>query len=204
MGRDYLLSWQLQWASSTGLSMIAALVLPLEAIGGIRTAQNLVGPINLVFQVLENYVPVRASQRYVTGGVHTLARFLVRVGGAVGAPLVLGLAAISLLAEPLMELVFGEAYVSYAHLVVWQSMALCVLFAYKMVLFYQRTRSNTAAIVRSSVVLLVLSLGSLAVLLPRYGEIGLMVTFVVAPLGACLYLLRAEPASSRVTDVITH
>jgi O-antigen/teichoic acid export membrane protein len=98
------------WFSESGfvLMMIGA-VLGTAEVGAVRAVQNLVMVLNLLIQSQENFMPSTASQRLVAGGPLGLRAYLVRVGWIGGAGMLGVVALLALLAEPLMQLLYGHS-----------------------------------------------------------------------------------------------
>ena len=61
--RDFFASWQLQWLGSSGVILFGTGLIGPQAAGAIRAAQNLLGPVNVGFQWMDNVIPVRAASR---------------------------------------------------------------------------------------------------------------------------------------------
>ena len=71
---------QLQWLVYQGAMLIGAGVIGAEAAGGVRATQNIIGPVNIAFQAMENIVPVRAAEEMRRGGIERASAFLFRFG----------------------------------------------------------------------------------------------------------------------------
>ena len=72
-GRDYLVSGQLQWLGASGVVMVGTGFIGSQAAGAIRASQNLLGPFNVLFQWMENVLPVRSALHLREGGREQLA-----------------------------------------------------------------------------------------------------------------------------------
>jgi O-antigen/teichoic acid export membrane protein len=98
------------WFSESGFAlMVIGAVLGTAEVGAVRAVQNLVMVLNLLIQSQENFMPSTASQRLVAGGPLGLRAYLVRVGW-IGTAGMLGVVALlALLAEPLMQLLYGHS-----------------------------------------------------------------------------------------------
>ena len=77
--------------------LVGASVAGPQAAGGVRATQNVIGPVNIAFQALENIVPIRAAEEMRRGGIHQAARFLFRFGSAGFVALLVAFSAASLL-----------------------------------------------------------------------------------------------------------
>jgi len=65
---------QLQWLVYQGAMLIGAGVVGAQAAGGVRATQNVVGPVNVAYQAMENIVPVRAAEEMKRGGIDRVER----------------------------------------------------------------------------------------------------------------------------------
>ncbi|HEY4374000.1 MAG TPA: lipopolysaccharide biosynthesis protein [Burkholderiales bacterium] len=194
--RDYFLGWQMQWAGTQGVLLVGAGLLGAQAAGGVRAAQNIIGPINILFQAMENVVPVAAARHYKEGGLDALSSYLWRNtawGSALLLPVMLGLAFI---AEPLMSIAYGKAYAPYAALVVWQAAAMFLQFYTRQLTYYLRTLQATGVIVQMGALIAVTSVAVAACTVGPYQETGIMLAILA---GVCAGLLRAAFAARQVT-----
>jgi O-antigen/teichoic acid export membrane protein len=186
-GRDYLAAWQLQWVGSQGVLVVGAGMVGVHAAAGVRAAETIVGPLNILFQAMENVVPVVAARKYDAGGVKGLSSYLTRVtlwGTALLLPIVVAAALFSL---PLMRFVYGEQYVIYAALVVWGAASVFVQFYLRVVFFFLRTVMATGIIVRAGVVMAVVSISVAAFAVREYHETGIMVALLSSAAGGLIY-----------------
>lgn len=196
-GRDYLAAWQLQWAGSQGVLVVGAGMVGVHAAGGVRAATNIVGPINILFQAMENVVPVVAARRYDAKGLSGLSAYLYRVtlwGTALLLPMV---AAAAIFAVPLMGFVYGEQYVVYAALVVWSAASVFLQFYLRVVFFFLRTVMATGIIVRTGVVMAVFSVSVAAFSVGAYQETGIMMALLS---GVCAGLAYSAVAARKLAS----
>jgi hypothetical protein len=160
----------------------------------IRAAQNLLGPLNVWFQWMENVFPARSALQLCERREHH-ALYLNRLSW-IG---VLAIGLFSLLLPTidgwLMETVHGAAYRSFAVLVVLQ--ALYFLFG----LYLMRTSCSPsvgrAGEAKRSAWLAVVAV-SLAVLAvtARLSERGIMITLLAGEVAAIVYLVRRHASDS--------
>ena len=109
----------LLWTSGNLFIIAAGGVLGASAVGALKAAQNLMGLTHILFQGLENIIPVRAAEIHTRGGARALKPYLRRVA----LMLIASTAVITLIfaveAEYWLGLIFGEPYVTYGDLVRW-------------------------------------------------------------------------------------
>ncbi|MGE5708322.1 MAG: hypothetical protein ACM3YO_08315, partial [Bacteroidota bacterium] len=193
-GRDLLFATQLQWAGSQGVLLVGAGILGPQVAGGIRAAQNLVGFLNTLLLVVENTVPVKAAYRYAQEGLEGLEAFFRRTN-ILGGTVLCGLAVLLvLLAEPLIQLLYGAEYRAYAFVVFWQSLYFILGFLYRQLTYFHRTVSNTTVIAGTSLLSSALSLALVLLLAKNLTPLGIMLALVA---GQAASLLSAEVAKHR-------
>ena len=199
-GRDYLAAWQLQWVGSQGVLVVGAGLVGVHAAGGVRAAETIVGPLNILFQAMENVVPVVAARRYDSRGLIGLLSYLSRVtmwGTALLLPIVVAAAIFSV---PLMRVVYGEQYVIYASLVVWAAAGVFLQFYLRVVFFFLRTVMATGIIVRSAIVMSAASITVAAFAVREYHETGIMVALVSSTLAGLIYATLAARKVAAALD----
>lgn len=187
--RDYFFSWQLQWAGTQGLMLVGGGILGPHAVGAIRATQNLAAPLNVVFQWMENVIPVRAVGQLKSGGLSAMYKFLSRIGkigGVIFGFVVVGLYFIS---EPLVSFLYGETYRPYAFLVVLQGVYLWQGHFYRLELFACRATENTLDIARASLIVALVSIIVALVAVHILGATGIMLALILGQTFSYLYLL---------------
>src|SRR3569833_1142181 len=121
IGKSLLVANQFQWVGSQGILLIVAATSGINAASGIRAVITLLGPVSVLYQLLDNVIPVRAARAFVAGGTAGLQAYLRRAGLLllimVGVPVLL----IVVLQKPVMTLAFGKSFTAYAPLVTWQA-----------------------------------------------------------------------------------
>ena len=186
-GRDYLAAWQFQWLGSQGIYMLGAGVVGTQAVGATRAAQNIVGPINILFLAMDNLVPVAAAKRYGSSGLPGLLRYLWRItlwGTVLLAPVLITLAVFS---GNIIHVLYGEHYLAYASLVYWQATYVFVQFYLRQTFFFLRTVKATGVILRSGIIMSIISLSVTALTVQRYQENGLMLALLCGVIAGLVY-----------------
>lgn len=201
-GRSLLVASQFQWVGSQGILIIVAAISGVNAAGGIRAVMALLGPVNVLYQLLDNVIPVRAAREFAKSGRAGLLAYLRRVGillsVMVGVPVLL----ISLAAKPIMAIAFGKAFEAFAHLVFWQAIYVLLALLYKGLQYYHRTMGTVGVLARSALIVSVVSVASCIVLARQFGATGGMIALVVGqvlnvfiPLRALVYS-KPKPAKA--------
>ena len=200
-GRDYFVAWQFQWLGSQGVFMVGAGVVGTQGVGGVRATQSMVGPITIMFQAMENFVPIKAARHYSTAGMPGLLNFLWRItllGTLLLVPLLL---LVCLFARPLIHLLYGEQYLAFATLIYWQAAYIVIQFYQRISFFFLRTVKATSIVLRCGILMAVFSLAVAAFSVHRYQELGLIMATLSGTSIALIYSLIAARKLSR--DLIT-
>lgn len=196
-GRDYLVAWQFQWLGTQGVLLVGGGMLGTQAAGAVRAAQNIVGPINILFLSMDNVIPVMAARRYAEHGLARLVSFLWRlslIGSAVLAPVLLALA---FFAEPIMRFVYGERYVDSAALVVFQAAYVFLQFNMRQAFFFLRTVTATGVIIRAGVIMAACAITIAWFTVEPYRESGVMFAYLGGTVVGLIYVLLAARKLAR-------
>ena len=191
-GRDYLAAWQFQLLGSQGVFMIGASMVGTTAVGGVRATQSLVGPINILFQAMENLVPIKAARKYSTDGMPGLLRFMrhtTLLGTLMLVPILLLL---SVFAHPLIHTLYGDQYLAFVALVYWQAAYIFIQFYQRQAFFFLRTVQATGIVLRSGIIMAAVSLAVAALSVHRLQESGLMLALLSGTGAALVYSLVAS------------
>ena len=190
-GRDYLVAWQFQWIGTQGVVMIGGAMLGTQAAGAVRAAQNIVGPFNILFQAMDNVIPVMAARRYTERGLPQLVAFIWRIGLLGTAVLLPVLLALAVFAEPIVRVLYGAHYADAAGLVVLQAIYVFLQFHLRQVLFFLRTLTATGVIIRAGMVMAGCAIAVAMFSIEAWHEPGVMYAFLSGTLAALLYALAA-------------
>lgn len=186
--RDFLATWQLQWLGSQGVVLLGAGMIGQQAAGAIRAAQNLLGPINVAFQWMDNVIPVRAALHLRDAGRHALIAYLGRIGLAGGVALGLFILLLLPTDEWLMVFLYGEEYRPFAILVVLQALYYLFGHGYRMAAYYHRTVGETRLLAHASFWWALVSVALALLTVRELGERGIMYALVAGEIAALLYL----------------
>lgn len=196
--RDHLASWQAQWIASQGIIVIGTGVVGTQAAGAIRAAQNLLGPLNVLFQWMDNVLPVRAALHLRDGGTDSLRDYLARLNrvGLLGLFAFLGL--LTLFDDWLIVNLYGAEYLPFASLVVFQGVYYLFTYAYRFDSYYMRAVGDTGALARASALWAIVSVAIALAAVAPLAERGIMLALVSGAAAALLYL-----RSMRQTSIAT-
>jgi O-antigen/teichoic acid export membrane protein len=200
-GRDYLVAWQLQWLGTQGVLMFSAGAIGAEPVGGIRAAQNIVGPINIIFLAMENVVPVVAAKRFSQKGITGLLAYLGRITAFGSALLIPVLLTLAIFASPIIEFLYGGSYVAYATLVIWQVASIFLQFYLRQVFFFLRTVTATGVIIRSGAIMSITAVVIAMLTVEQYQETAVMAALLS---GTAAGLIYAFSAALKITRKLQH
>jgi len=187
--RDLLISAQLQWLSSSGVISVGAGSIGQQAAGGIRVAQNLLGPVNVVFQWMDNVIPVRAAILLREQGMSKITAYLLRIGLVGVAAITCNTLLLALIDEWLMVTVYGEAYRAFAVLLVLQAIYYLFGHIYRMMSYFNRAISNTAALAKASILWAVAAVLTALWTVQLFADRGIMFALISGEVAALLYLV---------------
>ena len=118
----------MQWTSANLFIVAAGAILGPAAVGALKAAQNVMGVTHILFQGLENIVPVRAGRHYHQGGSKALVLYLRKVAwmGGLATAAIAGLAAA--IPEFWLGLFYGDEFLSYGNLLRWYAAVYLIVF----------------------------------------------------------------------------
>lgn len=149
-GRDLFLAGQLQWVGSLGTIFWGASQLGLEAAGAIRAIQSLLGPFNLLLQVMDNLVPVRGATLLSEKGDASLRGYLLRLAKLASGVAVLALAGVCLLGPIALSYVLKPEYSAFSNLLLLQAIYYVLAVFYRLQTYYLRVLDKTKIILAAS------------------------------------------------------
>lgn len=186
-GLNLLLAGQVNWLGSQGILVLSGLILGPQALGGLRAAQNITGPFNILFQGMENFVPIKASQKYAQNQLMGLSHFLFKVSLIGGIILVIPCAVISIFSKSLTVLAYGSEYSEYSYLVIWQLVICLVTFLTFQAFYFFRTIDETHQILFGSIISTSISVASALALGTWLGTSGIVLSILLGQIGYIVY-----------------
>ena len=182
---------QLQWLVYQGAMLIGASVAGPRAAGGVRATQNVIGPVNVAFQAMENIVPIRAAEEMRRGGIHKAAGFLFRFGAAGFIALLLIFSAASLVSGRFLDFFYGHELRLYAAVLNLQMLYFLLAWPIRQLTFLFRTIESTRPILFASIAAAVMSLSLVYPLVRAYSALGIVMAAVAGQIGNLIYLIVA-------------
>lgn len=186
---DLGIASQLQWLVYQGAMLIGAGVVGAQAAGGVRATQNIVGPVNVAYQAMENIVPVRAAEEMKRGGIERVSAFLLRFGAIGFVALLFFFSAAALFSRQFLSFFYGRQLHAYAAVLDLQMLYFLLTWPIRQVAFLFRTITKTRPILVGSMVAAVVSLAAVYPAVRAFGAVGIMLAAVAAQIGNLAYML---------------
>ena len=190
---------QLQWLVYQGAMLIGAGVAGAQAAGGVRATQNVIGPVNIAYQAMENIVPIRAGEEMRRGGIRSVTAFLLRFGAVGFAALLILFSLVSLFSARFLAFFYGPELRMYAGVLNLQMLYFLLAWPIRQFTFLFRTVKNTRPILISSIVAAVISLSLVYPMVHGAGALGIVMAAVAGQIGNLLYLILAWTKVSSTT-----
>ncbi len=188
---DLGISNQLQWLVYQGAMLVGAGVVGAQAAGGVRATQNIVGPVNVAYQAMENIVPVRAAEEMKRGGVQRVSAFLLRFGSIGFVALLLFFSTTALFSRQFLSFFYGRQMHAYAAVLDLQMLYFLLTWPIRQVAFLFRTTKHTRPILIGSIVAAAASLALVYPAVREFGALGIMLAAVAGQIGNLAYLILA-------------
>lgn len=182
---------QLQWLVYQGAILVGASVAGAQAAGGVRATQNVIGPVNIAYQAMENIVPIRAAEEMRRGGTQRAAAFLFRFGAIGFIALLVVFSAGSLLSRRFLVFFYGHQLGPYANVLNMQMLYFLLAWPVRQLTFLFRTIKNTTPILIASIVAAACSMALVYPMVRSFGALGIVVAAVAGQMGNLLYLIIA-------------
>ncbi len=188
---DLGISNQLQWLVYQGAMLIGAGVVGTQAAGGVRATQNIVGPVNVAYQALENLVPLRAAEEMRRGGMERASRFLLHFGTRGFICLLVFFSVVAGFADRFLDFFYGHQLHAYAAVLDLQMLYFLLAWPLRQLAFLFRTIRQTRPILHSSITAAAVSLGLVFPCVIRYGALGIMLAAVSGQVASLIHLSMA-------------
>ncbi len=196
---------QLQWLVYQGAMLIGASVVGAQAAGGVRATQNIIGPVNVAYQAMENIVPVKAAEEMRRGGIDRAAAFLFRFGATGFVALLIFFSAAALFSRQFLTFFYGRQLHAYAGVLNLQMLYFLLTWPIRQVSFLYRTINSTRPILIASIIAAAVSLSLVYPAVRGFGTMGIMLAAVAGQLGNLGYLIlawfRTRASRSKVFEV---
>ena len=118
----------LQWTSGNFVLLTAGAMLGSSSVGALKAAQNIIGVTHILFQAMENFVPINASHHFVKKGTDGLFHYLKKVMLSGGLIVAIICIFVSLFSEELMLVVYGSQYQQFSFVLNWYAAIYLLIF----------------------------------------------------------------------------
>ena len=179
---------QLQWLVYQGAMLIGAGVVGAQAAGGVRATQNIVGPVNVAYQAMENIVPVRAAEEMKRGGLERVSAFLLRFGLSGFVALLVFFSVAAVFSGRFLSFFYGRQLHAYVGVLDLQMLYFLLTWPLRQVAFLFRTIRHARPILIGSMVAAIVSLAVVYPAVRGFGALGIMVAAVAAQVGNLAYM----------------
>jgi O-antigen/teichoic acid export membrane protein len=200
LSRDLAIANQLQWLVYQGAMLIGAAVLGAEAAGSVRATQNVVGPVNVAYQAMENLVPLKAGEEMRRGGIRRVAKFLFRFGCQGFVVLSLLFLGIGLFSREFLSFFYGHKVAVYGGVLDLQLVYFLLFWPLRQFSYLFRTINHTSSLLMASLLAAVTSLILIYPCVRSFHAMGIMVAAVA---GQSMNLLYMAVAWMRIRSSLT-
>ena len=184
----------LQWTSGNLFVLAAGALLGVTAVGALKAAQNIIGVTHILFQSLENIVPVKASVLFSRLGVEGLVKYLKQVAFLGGGVISIICILVGVFAEDLMGLIYGSTYEAYGYTLQWYAVIYLLIFICLPLRSGLRSFETTRPIFVAYVLMTVFSISFAALMVESWALsgalIGILIGQLIMVLSLCIALWK--------------
>lgn len=177
--------------------LVAGSSLGLDALGGLRASQYLVGTVLMLLSATENILPVKAARAHADGGEHALRLYLLKAGFRIGTPIAAILVVLAVWAETWLRLIFGADFAAYATCLRILALGVLIIMTRDLVAHYFRAKHDTRVMFKSLGVSMIVSLAVVLPLMHHGGVAGAAAAVTVGHTASLIYLIIAMWRQSR-------
>ncbi len=186
--RHLLPSNFLEWVKSQGFLVLGGFLIGVQAVGAIRAAQNILGPLNVFYQAADNIFPVEGAKRMAKAGHESMVKYFktTEIKGILllSVPCII----ISLASHWIMELFYGIQFGNYHTLIIWQAISLMLGFSFKLKSSFMRTVQFTKPILASTILSSIILIALITPFSTLLNEDGIMLAKIVAETSSLLFI----------------
>jgi len=128
MGKWLSGSGLLQMATAEGPFAIAGAMLGAEVVGGMRATWNVLAMIHILFQGMDNLVPVQGAKLFATKGIDALTAYLRKFTLLGGALTVFAMLVVVAVPDFWVNLFYGDEFLKYAWITRIQAIIFILIF----------------------------------------------------------------------------
>lgn len=193
LARNLSIANVLQWLGSQGVLLSGAGVLGAREAGGVRAAQNLLGPVHVAYQALENIVPIRASEEALLRGIDGVRRYLQRFTIVGLIALTALLLPVALFSKTLLRFIYGPATVPFWTIVILQLAYVWVGLPWRRSVYLFRTIGKSHYLVWANTCASLVAFGSVFIYMRHFGAAGIVMATLTGELtGLAVMTVQAK------------
>ncbi len=181
------------WFNGNFLLMIASNYLGTFVVGALRAINNLFGPIAILLQAIENYVPVRAATLLAKEGHRPMEQYLYQQSKWLSLIILPVFIVVSFFSGAIISALFGDSYIPYKSLIPFIIMAQVLGFYARYFNIALRSLNYTQPIFYGYAITATLSVVCSGPLIETFGFIGIgigLVSFQLILLGFFYWRVR--------------
>ncbi|MCF6345308.1 MAG: hypothetical protein L3J00_02425 [Thiomicrorhabdus sp.] len=197
VNRDYLYSWQLQWLGGSGVILVGAGMIGAQAAAAIKAIQNLLGPINVFFQWMDNVIIVQTSLKFEKYGYKKMTVYLKKMALLGTLALMLFIVVLVFFSEWLIVFFYGSEYRVFAYLIIFQGVYYLFMYLYRIGSFYYRVLGSVATLAVSSFWWALVSIMVAMVTVSSLHEAGIMLALISGVVAGLIVLFIKQKNLAR-------
>ena len=167
------------WFNGNFLLMIASNYLGTFVVGALRAINNLFGPIAILLQVIENYVPVRAATILCQEGHRAMGAYLLKQSKWISIIILPVFFVVSFLSGIIISALFGDSYIPYKSLIPFIILAQVLGFYIRYFTIALRSLNYTQPIFYGYAITATFSILFSGLLIETFGFIGVGIGLVL-------------------------
>jgi len=187
-GQHLLPSYLMEWIRFQGFMVIGGIFLGAQAVGAIRAAQNIMGPLNVIYQAVDNIFPVEGAKLLAKDGKQSMLSYFKTSGIKGISLLAIPCLIISVFSYWIMDALYGDPFTEFHTLIIWQALSVLIAFSHRTGSSFLRTINMTKPILVSSFVGSVTIIALIAPLSAILYENGIMLAKVAAEIISLLLI----------------
>lgn len=176
------------WFNGNFLLLIATGILGNFVAGAVRAINNLFGPISILFQTIENYVPVRAANILDKDGHQAMLHYLTTQAKWTSIIFLPVFLLVSLGSGLIISALFGDSYLPYKSIIPFIILAHILGFYVRYFNIALRTFKHTVPIFLGYAITAFLSITSAHILIDSFGFLGFGVGIILFQLVLIIFL----------------
>lgn len=186
-----------QWASANLVFIITGSILGSAAVGILKAAQNIMAITHILFQAMENFVPMKASSIYSKMGLKAFEQYINNVVILGGGFTVLIAIFTSYFSVELLTIIYGEQFKDNTSVLRWFSIIYVFMFLGVVYRIALRTVESTKTIFYSQVLSALFTLVFAYPLTKNYGLTGSLIALLIVYVSVFTFLYFSFSARSK-------